>query len=69
MYEVSSVCAPEGPVSGVLGCRNENFEKGSVESTYKVPTSHYHTKPVFIHTSAVKFGARTENAAPNEASL
>ena len=21
-----------------------NFEKGSVESTHKVPTSHYHTK-------------------------
>ena len=42
MYEVSSVCAPEA--SGVLGCRNENFEKGSVESTHKVPTSHYHTK-------------------------
>ena len=25
-------------------CRNENFAKGSVESTHKVPTSHYHTK-------------------------
>ena len=44
--------------SGVLGCRNENFEKGSVESTHKVPTSHYHTK--HCHAAVVSLGARWE---------
>ena len=32
-------------------------EKGSVESTHKVPTSHYHTK--HCHAAVVSLGGRT----------
>ena len=33
------------------------FEKGSVESTHKVPTSHYHTK--HCHAAVVSLGGLT----------
>ena len=33
-----------------------NFAKGSVESTHKVPTSHYHTK--HCHAAVVPLGGR-----------
>ena len=36
---------------------NENFQKGSVESTHKVPTSHYHTK--HCHAAVVSLGGLT----------
>ena len=36
---------------------NENFAKGSVESTHKVPTSHYHTK--HCHAAVVSLGGLT----------
>ena len=37
--------------------RRVNVEKGSVESTHKVPTSHYHTK--HCHAAVVSLGGLT----------
>ena len=47
----------EEETDGELGVQSSNFEKGSVESTHKVPTSHYHTK--HCHAAVVSLGGLT----------